>query len=141
MYIDILQYIEDLKARLGRESRTYAAASQAYMDHADLRAHMQGSSVKLCAAGVNPFVDQMDIDRGQDMYVYPFTKDKDQVIHSDPPFFFIGSRNSTGFGVYPAIGWEEEMEAGSVNEVVVKKVRDFLKANLPYDLPDEPLKT
>ena len=124
MYIDILQYIEDLKARLGRESRTYAAASQAYMDHADLRAHMQGSSVKLCAAGV-----------------YPFTKDKDQVIHSDPPFFFIGSRNSTGFGVYPAIGWEEEMEAGSVNEVVVKKVRDFLKANLPYDLPDEPLKT
>lgn len=141
MYIDIFQYIEDMKARLGKESKTYAAVAEACMDHADLRAHQGGGTIRLCCGSVNQFVDQFDLDRGQDLYVYPFIKDKASVIHSDPPFFFIGSRNSSGFGIYPAMGWEEEMEAEGINEAVVKKVHDFLRANVPYDLPDEPLKT
>jgi hypothetical protein len=140
MYIDIFQYLEDMKARLGKDSKTYAALVQAFNDHADLRAYLDGS-VSICAAGVNPFVDQMDIDRGQDIYVYPFVKDKGAVIHSDPPFFYIGSRNSTGFGVHPAQGWEDEMALNSVNDALVKKVKSFLLANVPYDLPDEPVKT
>lgn len=141
MYIDVWQYIEDMEARLGATSKTCMAMVQALKDHEDLRAHMEGSIVRLCAASVNPFVDQMDIERGQDLYVRPFIKDKGVVIHSDPPFFYVGTRNSTGFGVYPATDWEDEMALCGINEAVVKKVADFLRANVPYDLPDEPLKT
>lgn len=139
MYIDLFQYIEDVKARLGKNSKSYTALVQAFNDHADLRAHMSGS-VRLCAAGVNAFVDQMDIDRGHDMYVYPHVRDKGSLIYSDPPYFYIGSRNSTGFGVFPAEGWEEEMELCGVNGDLIKKVKTFLQANVPYDLPDEPVK-
>jgi allantoicase len=141
VYIDILQHIEDLKERLGAASKTYTAAAEAYFDHADLRAHADGRHVRLTAASVNPYVDQMDIDRGQDLYVYPFIRDKGAVIHSDPHFFYIGSRNNTGFGVNPAQGWEEEMKNNAISSDVVKKVKDFLNANVPYGLPDESIKT
>jgi len=132
VYIDLIQYIEDTKARLGKDSKTYKALVQAFTDHEGLRAHLEGR-VRLCSSWVNPFVDEMDIDRGQDIYVRPFVNDKGAVIHSDPPFFFVGSRNSHGFGVKPAEGWEDMMESHEINSDLVKKVRDFLRANVPYD--------
>ena len=141
MYIDILQYIDDLKFRLGETSKTYAAASQAYADHSDLRAHMAEGTVRLCSEAANPFVDQIGITRGEDLYVYPFLNDKGSVIHSDPPFFFVGFRNQGGFGIHPAASWTEDMEADSISSDVVKKVTNLLRANVPYDLPDEPIKT
>lgn len=137
MYIDVTQHLEDLKARLGKASKTYSAALQAYVDHPDISAHMMGGKVRLCGASLNPYVDQLDFDRGQDLYVYPFIEDGGALLYSDPPYFYIGSRNTEGFGVYPAVGWTEEMQDANINSDIIKKVKDFLSANLPYGLPED----
>lgn len=136
MYIDIEGYLDGVKKQLGANSKTYAALARVFQEYPTLRAHRDGV-VRLCMAGANPFVDQVDIDRGgQDIYIRPFVEYGGVAVYSDPPLFYVGSRNSSGFGVFPAPGWLEEMEASDINVDMIRKVKDFMLENVSYDLPE-----
>jgi len=134
MYIDVFQHLEDLRARLGDGSRSYTSAVQAYYNHEDLRACLEGGRIRFCSLTAHPFLTDVEFDRGQDIYAHPYTEDGGVLIYSDPPSYLIGTRNSEGFGVTPAQGWTELMEFDSISSDVIKKIRDFLNANVPYNI-------
>lgn len=137
MTADLLRYLEKVKSNFGEGSKAYQSLNQAAADHLDLQLHVEGGRVRLCAAGVNCFVDQMEIDRGTDIYVYPFIHDNGSILFSSPSFFYVGSRNSHGFGIRPASDWEENMKSHSINPDLIKKVRDFLTCHVAHDFPDD----
>jgi hypothetical protein len=129
--MDILQFADDTKARLGEKSKTYLALKAAIEEYLDLRlAFIDGRPI-VCSAIINPYVDQADITRGDELHVRPFVVDCGQAIYSEPPSFAFGTR-STDFGVTPIPGWDEEMRYRGINDDLIKKVKDFLAANTPY---------
>jgi len=133
MYIDVVQHLEDLKAKLGKTSKTYEVSVQAYMDFPALRAHSDHGTVRLCTDEANYFVDKLEILRGDDIYVYPYMESKGVLIYSDPPFYFVGFTNKNGFGFCPAPGWTEEMKADRINPDIIKKVQSFLNNSAAVD--------
>lgn len=137
MYIDVLLHIARLRESLGENSRTYKSTCQAFADHPDLKAFTEGGVVSLCSESANPYMTHIDVTRGQDIYVYPFLDDKGSVIRSSPPFFYIGSRNPHGFGILPNESWTQEMEEAKISSDIIKKTKNFLSANVPYDIPTE----
>lgn len=87
-----------------------------------------------CSKGVNKFVDECGIyehlsaDGHTYVYAWPSTTIGSFRVYSDPPSYIIGVVNTSGFGIVPTEGLEEQLDKDEISFKVVKKIREHLKS-------------
>ena len=142
MYLDTLDYLSWLESSLGPDSSGFKFASEAYAAHSNLRVYEGPDKViKLCSADFNSYVDTVDFsyrsDSGGSLLVYPFLYSKEGRVYSDPPYFIVGSRNETGFGVFPLPDWKKHLQDWQISDTIIDKVRQYIGSHAPvsYESP------
>jgi hypothetical protein len=129
MYIDLIEYIESLKSKLGPNSKTYQSAMQAFVDYPGLKAFTDDGVVRLCDLSSNYYVNKIDVNPGKHYFARLFLESKGTAIYSDPPVFIVGTPNAEGFGVTPYKDWEENMLSEGINPDAVKEIKKSLSFN------------
>lgn len=139
MYVDLLEHLHSLEAKLGADSPTYQQQAQAYKDHPNLRAYLDHMGcIRLCTVDVNKVVDSIDITHrtdgeGGSLEILPYLHGKGVRLYSDPPIFVVGYRNLKGFGEVPLTDWRDLMEDAGIANEVQRKVNWYLRAHAPVD--------
>lgn len=92
-----------------------------------------------CSSTVNSLVDLYDAcerdDVGGITYidVWPYFVVEGYRVYSNPPYFTVGANNTEGFGIKTADGWVDTMESDNISNVVIRKIRNFLKSKPAID--------
>jgi len=84
--------------------------------------------LRFCSMTANPEVNQIDLERGSVLRVYPFVAiGPHDRLYSYPPCYEVADA-CVGFGEIPRSGWDEAMV---VSSCVITQVRDYLEKHQP----------
>lgn len=133
-YIDIEDHLQQVSLNKGR-SKELVNVYVAMQSYSNLKGFSVDSQVLICSADINEFATHVEFrfDEESRLVAMPYIEEKGMRVHSNPAAFFVGERNSLGFGVWPYVSWQHYLEQYNVSPEAVKLIRSYLDNHAPVD--------
>jgi hypothetical protein len=130
----IAEEIQTLEKQLADKRREGESVQKRTELFPDLEKHVgRRDKVAYASKLANPVATEYDMRhncgccRDSPLEIWPYTKTEFGNVYSNPPKFYVGERNTMGYGDIPKAGWALEMRNAGIPEPLIEKVKDHFR--------------